>query len=65
MKQTTNENYLHKEDEMLEGCVQVSFLSQLDNLGEMLMINMGVNSEQTFQDSFGNGQKIPGEWNTL
>lgn len=33
---------LHKEDEMLEGCVQVCLFTQLHHLCKMLVINMRV-----------------------
>lgn len=45
--------YLHKEDEMLEGGVEVGFLLKLHDRVKMLVVNMSVDSEQTLQDSLG------------
>lgn len=47
--------YLDKEYEMLKRCVQVRLFSKLYNFTEMLMINMGIHSKQTFQDRLGDG----------
>ena len=38
---------LHKEYEMFEGCIEVSFFAEFDDLTEMLVIDMCVYSEKT------------------
>lgn len=57
---------LHKEDEVLEGGVEVRLLAQLHHLGEVLVVDVRVHAEQALQDRLGHRQEVLGErhaWN--
>jgi len=49
--------FLDEKDKVLEGSVEVSFLSQLNNFVKVLMIDVCVDTEQSFKDCLGGGQK--------
>jgi len=49
---------------MLEGGVEVSFLLKLHDRVKVLMINVGINSEQALQNSLGHRHEVLGEGNT-
>lgn len=53
--------YLDEEYEMLERRVQVCLFSKLYDLGKVLMIDVGVHSEQSLQNSLCDRQEIFGE----
>ena len=42
----------------------MSLLTQLHHLLEMLVVDMCIHSEQSFQYCFGNGEKVFGEWHS-
>ena len=46
---------------MLEGGVEVGLLLQLHHRIEVLVVDVGVNPEQTLQDRLGNGHEVLGE----
>lgn len=54
---------LDEEDEMFEAGVQMGLLTQLHHFFEMLMVNVGIDSEKALQDCFCNGQEILWERN--
>lgn len=49
---------LHKEDEVLEGSVEMRFLAKLHHFGEVLVVDVRVHAEQPFQDCLRHGQKV-------
>lgn len=49
---------LDKEDEVLEAGVEVGLLAQLHDLGEVLVVDVGVHAEQALQDGLGDGQEV-------
>jgi hypothetical protein len=69
-------NYLDEIDEVLEACVEMSFLSKRNNLCrkiglylnfqmfdftnllEMLVVDVSINSEETFENGFRNGKEV-------
>ena len=53
---------LDKEDEMFERGVQVGLLPQLDHLRKVLVVDVGVDSEQPLQDRLGDDDKVLWEW---
>ena len=55
---------LNKKHEMLEWCVEMCFFSQAHYMKEMLMIDMGINSEKPLENCFGNWKEVLGKWNT-
>lgn len=55
---------LNKENEMLEGGVEVGLLLQLHHRVKMLVVDVSVNPEQTLQDGFGHGHEVLGEGNS-
>lgn len=57
-------SYLNKENEMLEGGVEVGLLLQLHHRVKMLVVDVSVNPEQTLQDGFGHGHEVLGEGNS-
>lgn len=52
---------LDKENEMLEGGVEVSLLLQLHHRVKMLMVDVSINPEQALQDGFGHRHEVLGE----
>lgn len=52
---------LNKENEVLEGGVEVSLLLQLHHRVKMLVVDVSVNPEQTLQDGFGHRHEILGK----
>lgn len=46
---------------MLKGGVEMSLLPQLNHLGEVLVVNMCVDTEQALQDGLGDRQEVLGE----
>lgn len=59
-------SYLHKEDEVLEGGVEVRLLAQLHHLGEVLVVDVRVHAEQALQDRLRHRQEVLRErhaWN--
>lgn len=46
-KDTPNSTYLNEENKVLKGGVEVGFLLQLHYRIKVLVINMGINPEQT------------------
>ena len=54
---------LNKEHEMFKGRVEVCFLSQADYMKEMLMVDVGVYSEQTLEDCLGDWEEVLWKWN--
>lgn len=55
---------LNKENEVLEGGVEVGLLLQLHDRVKMLMVDVSVNPEQALQDGFGHGHEVFGEGNS-
>lgn len=55
---------LNKENEVLEGGVEVGLLLQLHDGVKMLMVDVSVNPEQTLQDGFGHRHEVFGEGNS-
>lgn len=53
--------YLHEEDEVFEGSVEVRLLAELHHLGEVLVVDVRVHAEQTLQDRLGHRQEVLGE----
>jgi hypothetical protein len=45
-------SYLNKEDEMFEGSVEMCLFTQLYDFWEVLVVDVGINSKQSLQDSF-------------
>jgi hypothetical protein len=45
-------SYLNKEDKVFEGSVEMCLLAQLYHFREMLVVDMGIYSKQSLQDSF-------------
>lgn len=56
--------YLNKENEVLEGGVEVGLLLQLHHRVKMLVVDVSVNPEQAFQDGFGHRHEILGKGNS-
>lgn len=54
---------LDKENEVLEGGVEVGLLLQLHHRVKMLVVDVSVNPEQTLQDGFGHRHEVLGEGN--
>lgn len=52
---------LDEEDEVLEAGVEVRLLAQFHDLGEVLVVYVGVDAEQALQDRLGDGQEVLGE----
>lgn len=52
---------LHKEDEVLEGGVEVSLFLQLHHRVKMLVVDVCVDPEQTLQDGLGHRHEVLGE----
>lgn len=50
--------YLYKEYEVFKRSVQVRFLAELDHFAEVLVVDVGVDSEQPFQDRFCDREEI-------
>lgn len=55
---------LNKENEMLEGGVEMGFLLQLHHRVEMLVVDVSVNPEQTLQDGFCHRHEVLGKGNS-
>lgn len=53
--------YLHEEDEVFEGGVEVRLLPQLHHLGEVLVVDVRVHAEQTLQDRLRHREEVLGE----
>lgn len=51
-------SHLNKENEVLEGGVEVGLLLQLHHRVEMLVVDVSVNPEQTLQDGFGHRHEV-------
>jgi hypothetical protein len=49
---------------MFEGSVEMCLLTQLYDLWEVLVVDVGINSKQSLQDSFSHRQEIFRERNT-
>lgn len=49
---------------MLEACVQMSFLLKAHNFLEVRVINMGVNTEQSFEYSLHDLLKVGRKWSS-
>ena len=56
--------HLHEENEVLERSVEVRLFAQLHHFGEMLVVNVGIHSEESLQDCFGIAYEILGERHT-
>lgn len=56
--------YLHEEDEMLEGGVEVGLLLKLHDWVKMLVVNMSVDSKETLQDSLSHWHEVLWKRNT-
>lgn len=52
----------HKEDEVLEGSVEMGLLLQLHDRVKVLVIDVSVNTEQALQDGLCHRHKILGKW---
>lgn len=57
-KGTVRHMYLDKEDEVLEWCIQMGLLLQLDDSIKVLVVYVGIHPEQTLQDGFGNRHEV-------
>jgi len=57
-------SYLNEEDKMFEGSVEMCLLTQLYNFWEVLVVDVGINSKQSLQDSFSYRKEIFRERNT-
>lgn len=55
---------LNKENEVLEGGVEVGLLLQLHHRVKMLVVDVSVNPEQALQDGFGHRHEILGKGNS-
>lgn len=53
--------YLHEEDKVLEGGVEVRLLAQLHHLGEVLVVDVCVHAEQSLEDCLRHRQEVLGE----
>jgi hypothetical protein len=53
--------FLDKKSKMFERCVEMCLLPQGNHVLEMLVVNVGVNAEQTFQQSPRIAEKILGK----
>lgn len=53
--------FLDEEDEMLEGCVEVGLLAEADDLGEVRVVDVGVDAEEPLEDIPHNLREILGE----
>lgn len=51
-------SHLNKENEVLEGGVEVGLLLQLHHRVKMLVVDVSVNPEQTLQDGFGHRHEV-------
>lgn len=52
------DSHLNKENEMLEGSVEMSLLLQLHHRVKMLVVDVSVNPEQALQDGFGHRHEV-------
>ena len=52
---------LHEEDEVFEWCVEMGLLLQLYDLGEVLVVYVGVDAEQTLQDRLRHREEVAGK----
>lgn len=50
--------HLNKENEMLEGSVEVSLLLQLHHRVKVLVVDVSIDPEQTLQDGFGHRHEV-------
>lgn len=57
-------SHLDKENEVLEGGVEVRLLLQLHHRVKVLVVDVSVHSEETLQDGLGHGHEVLGEGNT-
>lgn len=55
---------LDKENEVLEGGVEVGLLLQVDDGVEVLVVDVGVDAEQPLQDGLGHRHEVLGERHT-
>lgn len=55
---------LNKENEVLEGSVEVGLLLQLHHRVKMLVVDVSVNPEQTLQDGFGHRHEVLRKWDS-
>lgn len=55
---------LNKENEVLEGSVEVGLFLQLHHRVKMLVVDVSVNPEQTLQDGFGHRHEVLRKWNS-
>lgn len=55
---------LNKENEVLEGGVEVGLLLQLHDRVKMLVVNVSINPEQALQDGFGHRHEVLGKGNS-
>lgn len=58
------QSHLNKENEVLEGGVEVGLLLQLHHRVKMLMVDMSINPEQTLQDGFSHRHEVLGKGNS-
>lgn len=56
--------YLNKENKVLKGGVEVGLLLQLHHGVKVLVVNMGINPEETLQNSLCHRHKVFGKWDT-
>lgn len=56
--------FIDKIDKMLETCVQVIFGPKTHHVLEMTVVNMGINTEQSFEDHFDDWREVLWEWDT-
>lgn len=56
--------YLHKEDEMFEGGVQVGFLLKLNDRVKVLVVDVSIDPKEALQDGLGHRHEVLGERNT-
>lgn len=57
-------SHLDKENEVLEGGVEVRLLLQLHHRVKVLVVDVSVHSEEALQDGLGHGHEVLGEGNT-
>lgn len=56
--------YLDKEYEMLEGCIKMCFLPKLYHFTEVLVVDVCIHPEESFQYCLGITWEVLWKWNT-
>ena len=56
--------FLHKEDKVLEGGVEVCLLLQPHDGIEVLVVNVGIHTEESLQDGLGHRHEVVGKRDT-